>query len=64
MLREATNTNFIVFGLNRSGLEHTIYRTLAIAPPMRLTWSKEVNSVEVFISRTNFEMQFFVKCSS
>ena len=28
MLRgEATNTNFIVFGLIRLGLEHTIYRT-------------------------------------
>ena len=28
MLRgEATNTNFIVFGLTRSGLEPTIYRT-------------------------------------
>ena len=25
--REATNTNFIVFGLTRSGLEPTIYRT-------------------------------------
>ena len=24
---EATNTNFIVFGLSRSGLEPTIYRT-------------------------------------
>jgi hypothetical protein len=24
---EATNTNFIVFGLTRSGLEPTIYRT-------------------------------------
>jgi hypothetical protein len=24
---EATNTNFIVFGLTRSGLESTIYRT-------------------------------------
>ena len=24
--REATNTNFIVFGLTRSGLEPTIYR--------------------------------------
>jgi len=24
---EATNTNFIVFGLTRSGLETTIYRT-------------------------------------
>ena len=24
---EATNTNFIVFDLLRSGLEHTIYRT-------------------------------------
>ena len=23
---EATNTNLIVFGLTRSGLEHTIYR--------------------------------------
>jgi len=26
--REATNTNFIVFGLTRSGLEPMIYRTL------------------------------------
>jgi hypothetical protein len=25
--REATNTNFIVFGLTQAGLEHTIYRT-------------------------------------
>jgi hypothetical protein len=25
---EATNTNFKVFGSNRPGLEHTIYRTL------------------------------------
>jgi hypothetical protein len=25
--REATNTNFIVFGLTRLGLEFTIYRT-------------------------------------
>ena len=24
---EATNTNFIVFGLTRSGIEPTIYRT-------------------------------------
>jgi hypothetical protein len=24
---EATNTNFIVFGFTRPGLEHTIYRT-------------------------------------
>jgi len=29
---EATNTNSIVFGLTRSGLEHTIYRTLGEHP--------------------------------
>jgi hypothetical protein len=28
LLTEATNTNFIVFGLTRPGLEPTIYRTL------------------------------------
>jgi hypothetical protein len=38
---EATNTNFIVLGLTRSGLEPTIYHTrwrsmLTITPPMRL----------------------------
>ena len=27
LVREATNTNFIVFGLTRSGLEPTSYRT-------------------------------------
>jgi hypothetical protein len=27
LIGEATNTNFIVFGLTRPGLEHTIYRT-------------------------------------
>jgi hypothetical protein len=27
MLRAATNTNFIVFGLTRPGLEPTIYHT-------------------------------------
>jgi hypothetical protein len=26
--REATNTNYIIFGLTRSGFEPTIYRTL------------------------------------
>ena len=39
---EATNTNFIVFGLIRSGLEPTIYGTGVehvnyITPPMRFT---------------------------
>jgi len=39
---EATNTNFIVFGLTRSGLEPMIYGTRAehanyITPPMRFT---------------------------
>jgi len=37
---EATNTNFIVFGLTRPGLEPTIYRirgeTLTIKHPVRL----------------------------
>jgi hypothetical protein len=38
--REATHTNFIVFGLTQPGLEPAIYRTrgehLTITPPMRL----------------------------
>ena len=33
--REATNINFIVFGLTRPGIEPRIYRTLTITPPMR-----------------------------
>jgi hypothetical protein len=35
---EAKNTNFIVFGLTLSGIEHTIYRTRdehTIPPPIR-----------------------------
>ena len=36
---EATNTNFIIFGLTRSGLKPTIYcteaNTLTITQPMR-----------------------------
>jgi hypothetical protein len=32
---EATNTNFIVFGLTRPGLQPTIYRT--ITPPMQFS---------------------------
>ena len=31
----AANTNVIVFGLTRSGLKHTIYRTLTITQTMR-----------------------------
>ena len=45
---EATNTNFIVLGLTRSGLEHTIYRTRAgYAIPLiypQKTWAKVNNS--------------------
>ena len=39
---EATNANFIVFGLTLSGLEPTIYRTLGehAAPPIRLNEGK------------------------
>jgi hypothetical protein len=33
---DAPNTNFIVIGLTRLGLEPTIYRKLTITPPMRL----------------------------
>jgi hypothetical protein len=42
---EAKYTNFIVFGLTQSGLEHTFYRarleasTQTITPPMRLNWN-------------------------
>ena len=33
---EETDTNFMVFGLTRSGLEYTNYRSRTITLPMRL----------------------------
>ena len=35
---ESTNTNFIVFGLTRPGLEQTIYHTLIITQRIRSGW--------------------------
>ena len=37
LIGKATHTNFIVFALNRSWLKRTIYRTLTMTPPMRLS---------------------------
>jgi len=50
--REATNTNFIVFGLTQLGLEPKIYRTLSNLPPLWLT-----------IIKCNFNIQIDVLCS-
>jgi len=33
---EATNANFLVFGLTRPGPESTIHHTITITPPMHL----------------------------
>jgi tRNA(Leu) C34 or U34 (ribose-2'-O)-methylase TrmL len=50
---ETTNTNFIVFGLTRLGLENTIYHTRVghtITIPMWLKWIQDIDSTQVIDS--------------
>jgi hypothetical protein len=65
--REATNTNSIVSGFTRSGLEPTIYRirgsTLTITPPMRFggndcPWKSIQNCLCGTLNETDYEFSY------
>ena len=62
--REATNTNFIVFGLTRPGLEPTIYRTLSEQGPKKThgcwTWVGRYGNYFSFKNVLNFGIEITI----
>jgi len=62
---EATNTNFIVFGLTRLALEPTIYRTRDITQRKTYNFRIEVGNVQMvyFVLSLSFFYIFRLTCT-